>query len=257
MVLAPYRRSGGLTVALRRRTSLYSRLVSTRGGSIIDLTDVDQAVGRSQQYFLEDGLWEIVTGIWLALTVAVPAFVGGVVANWSPVVMLLAGLGIRPVVLAAKSRWVFPRTGHVTYPDPGKVQPSRSLGVSPGRAVSGASTGRLDWVWAVSIAGAIAIPLALTRGLTRGDGGFHVAIGGALGAAFLFAAWRWGQRRWMALASTQVALGLLIAASGLAGPTRLAIHAAGIAVALIASGSMAFAGYIRTAPKAGIDDDGR
>jgi hypothetical protein len=223
----------------------------------MDLADVDRAVGRSQQYFLEDGLWEIATGIWLGLTVAVPAFVGGVVANWSPVVMLLAGPGIRPAVLAAKTRWVFPRTGHVTYPEPGRVAPSPSLGLGPGRDLGGASTGRLDWVWAISVASVIALSLALTWRVASGDGAFHVGVGGALGAAFGFAGRRWGQRRWLGLALGLVGLGALVAVSGLDGPKKLAAHAAGIAVALIASGALAFAHHLRHAPKAGAEADAR
>jgi hypothetical protein len=224
----------------------------------MDLADVDRAVGRSQEYFLEDGLWEIATGLWLALTVALPLLIEGPAANWTPVAMLLGSLAIRPAVLAAKSRWVFPRTGHVTYPEPGKRAPSRvALGLGPGSVVSGASTGRLDWVWVSSIAAAIAIPLALTRGLPHGDGGFHVAVGVALGAAFLFAAWRWGQRRWTVVGSGLMALGLLIAASSLDSATKLMLHAAGIAAVLILSGAVAFAGYLRRAPRTGADADGR
>jgi hypothetical protein len=224
----------------------------------MDLADVDRAVGRSKEYFLEDGLWEIVTGLWLALTLALPAFLGGVVANWSPVAMLLGSLAIRPAVLAAKSRWVFPRTGRVTYPDPGGSRHSSlGIGLGPGPVASGASAGRIDWIWASSLAAAIAIPLALTRGLPRGDGGFHVAVGAVLGAAFLFAARRWGQRRWIATGVALMALGLLVAASGLAGATGLTIHTAGIAAVLILSGAAAFAGYLRRAPRVGADADGR
>jgi hypothetical protein len=93
----------------------------------MELTDVDRALKRPQQYFLEDGLWEIAVGLWLALTAALPLLIGGAAANWGWSVMLLTGLGLRPAVLAAMDRWVHPRTGHVTYPDEGQA-PSGLLG---------------------------------------------------------------------------------------------------------------------------------
>jgi hypothetical protein len=224
----------------------------------MDLAEVDRAVSRPGRYFLDDGLWEIVVGLWLALTVALPEFVGGAVANWAPCAMLLGVLAIRPAVLSAKARWVFPRTGRVTYPEPGTLPSRSSLGLGPGRGqvVSGPSTGRLNWLWAAIIAGAGAVPLALTRGLPRGHG-FHLAVGAALGAAFLFASWRWGQRRWIALGVVLAALGLLVANSRLDDPARLAAHTAGLAAALMASGGAAFASYLRHAPGPGADADGR
>ena len=109
----------------------------------MDLADLDRAVGRSQRYFLEDGLWELATGLWLALTVALPLLLEGPAANWAPVAMLLGSLAIRPAVLAAKSRWVFPRTGHVTYPEPGTRPPIRIA-----RAARALSTWRSAWLWA-------------------------------------------------------------------------------------------------------------
>ena len=99
--------------------------------------DVDRALKRPGEYFFEDGLWEITVGLWMALTVALPLLVGGAAGNWSPVMVLLTSLGLRPAVLAAKGRWVYPRTGRVTYPDPEEVPPTEiSLGLSPASARS-------------------------------------------------------------------------------------------------------------------------
>ena len=66
----------------------------------------------------------------------------GTVAN---VVLLLGGLGLQPAVLAAKNRWVYPRTGRVTYPDHAKAPAARSPSVStrrPGRRSAGSREAR-------------------------------------------------------------------------------------------------------------------
>ena len=59
------------------------------------------------------------------------------------------------------------------------------------------------------------------------------------------------------MGSALMALGLLIAASSRGSATKLTLHAAGIAAALILSGAAAFSGYLRRAPRRGADADGR
>jgi hypothetical protein len=227
----------------------------------MEVTDVDRALKRSQEYFLEDGLWEIAWGLWMALTVALPLLIGGVAANWGWSVMLLTGLGLRPAVVAAKDRWVHPRTGHVTYPAEGQGPHPVSLDLSPAR---GLTTGPAPQGWAAARLGtsvlgmtmAAAISLSLSR-RGFGDAGAHITLGFILGALLLIAAWRWRQRRWIALAVTLPLLGAGVASSGMSGQRALAAHAAGIACALVASGTVAFASYLRRAPKPLIDPDGR
>jgi hypothetical protein len=231
----------------------------------MEAADVEQALKRPREYFLEDGLWEIVMGLWIGLTVALPMSIGGAAANWSPVVMLLGSLAIRPAVLAAKARWVYPRTGRVTYPDFEQRPPARtSLGLSPatGPVATGVRRGRAA-LWTVSVAGAVVIPLAVSRRLGDaarrlgfGEAGGHLMVGIILGGCLLFAAWRWRQRRWIALAVTFPLLGVLVASSGMSGEPALAIHSGGLALALVVSGVTAFVSYLRRAPKAPPETDG-
>jgi len=202
----------------------------------MDLADVDRAVSRTGRYFFDDGLWEIAVGMWLASTVAFPVLAGGVVAPWAALTVLL----VRPAVLAAKSRWVYPRTGRVSYPPP-----------------ASAGAGRRNAVVAVAVAAAVAVPLAMVRGLPAWDAPAHVAAGVITGAAFLFAARRWGQRRWNVVALFLLALGIAVASSRLDRTGALQAHVGGIGAALLASGTFAFASYVRHAPKAGADAGGR
>lgn len=54
-----------------------------------------------------------------------------------------------------------------------------------------------------------------------------------------------------------LAVGVLVAASGLGHEPALAAHVGSGALALIASGAFAFAGFLRHAPAAGAEADGR
>ena len=197
---------------------------------------------------------------------ALPQFVGGAVANWAPVVWLLTGtLGLWPAVRAAKSRWVYPRTGHVTY---GGFEPPESrisLGLSPATGpIAGPPE---EGVWMARLKAMLPSLLGLLpfvlipawfryslgdAGSTRAAGRLdlvdalcHAAIGLVLGSLLLLAAWRWRQRRWLALGAVFASLGLLVALSGLSRLQAVGLHAAGISAALLASGTAAFVFYRR------------
>ncbi len=221
----------------------------------MELTDVDRALKRPGEYFFEDGLWEIAAGLWIGLTLAVPQLIGGAAGNWAPVVMLFTALGLRPAVLAAKGRWVYPRTGHVTYPDPEELPQARiSLGLSPatGPAAGPVPRGRRAYWTAIGLAVAGAAfmggALAVSRRVGARDAGGHLGVGVFVGGCLLVAAWRWRQRRWIGLAAALVLLGTLMALSGMNEEPALALHAAGVAVALVISGTVAFVRYLRRAP---------
>jgi hypothetical protein len=224
----------------------------------MELAEVDRALERPGEYFFEDGLWEITVGLWMAMTVALPLLVGGAAGNWSPVVVLLTSLGLRPAVLAAKDRWVHPRTGRVRYPDPEEAPPTRtSLGLSPaaGPVVAPVPRGR---AWGRPVMGtAAAVFMGMGVGVSRrlgfGDAGGHLMIGAVVGSCLLVAAWRWRQRRWLGLAVALALLAILVASSGMGPERTLALHAAGIAGALVVSGTVAFVSYLRRAPKAAVN----
>jgi hypothetical protein len=230
---------------------------------------VDRALRRPGEYFFEDGLWEIVGGLWIGLTVAHPLHIGGVVENWSPVLLLLTGLGLDPAVKAAKSRWVYPRTGRVTYPDPQELPSAHpSLGLSPATrpVVSPVPQSRAARLWAVLWAVAIPVFIVLSMraaaglGLSDlpefGNAASHLAFGAAWAIGLLFAAWRWRQRRWVVLAATMAALAIVVASTGLDKERTLALHAAGIAGALVLSGTAAFVSFIHHAPEPGPTTNG-
>jgi len=225
--------------------------------------DVERALDRPGQYFFEDGLWEIVVGLWLILTVAIPSFIGGAVGNWAPVVVLLSSLLLRPAVLAAKGRWVYPRTGHVTYPEDEVPRARTSLGLSPATDpfVSPVPSGRAALVRGLVSGTSAAILAGISVGASRRpgpwDAGGQLAIGIVLGGCLLAAAVRWKQRRWIVLAATLALLALLVALSGLSRGRALACHSAGIAGALVVSGTVAFVTYRRRTQAPETEPDGR
>lgn len=217
----------------------------------MELAEVERALRRPREYFLEDGLWELTMGLWTAVTVALPLFIGGAAANWSPVIMLLAGLALQPAVRAAKRRWVDPRTGRVTYPELPAAEGPVSLGLSPATATAGEgvplSRIRVLLICLVGTGCAVFIALALqsSRGFGYGNAGGHLAAGVALGGFLLFGAVRWGQRRWIVLAGVVIVVSALVALGGLPEERALAWHVAALAMAFVASGALAFAAYRR------------
>ena len=217
--------------------------------------DVDRALKRSGEYFYEDGLSEIVVGLWIGVTVALPLLLfgwaqGATAALWA---FTSSGL-VRPAILAAKKRWVHPRTGGVAYPDPATVSPTlTSLRLSP---ASRPAVGPVPGRWAATyflVPGVLVMLLLLgveqSRRLGIWGAGGHLLIGSLLSGCLLLVWWRWRQRRWIALAFALALLATAVASSGLGWERALALHAAGIAVAFIASGAVAFATYLRHAPK--------
>jgi hypothetical protein len=217
--------------------------------------DLDRALRRSGEYFYEDGLFEIVVGLWIGLTVALPLFLFGWAKGDKVLWVFVTGLLIRPAILAAKERWVHPRTGRVAYPDPANVSPTlTSLGLSPAtRPAVGPAPGQ----WAATyfhpgiLVGFMMLGVELSRHLGIWGAGGHMLIGSLLSGCLLLAGWRWRQRRWIALGLALALLATAVASSGLGWERALALHAAGIAFALIASGTVAFLGYLRHAPRAG------
>jgi hypothetical protein len=224
----------------------------------MELQDVERGLKRPCEYFFEDGLWEIAMGLWFGLTLALPLLVLGPLEE--PVWLLLlytclcGALGLRPVVVAAKDRWVHPRTGHVRYPDPEPGPTRISLGLDPATrpTVGPSSQRRAAYMRLVLLPGACTLLVGAGFGLSRrlgfGDAGGHMTVGFALGIAFLIAAGRWQRLRWIVLAVWLPLLGLLMASIGVSRGRAVAEHAAGIAATLVASGAAAFVSYLRRAP---------
>jgi hypothetical protein len=227
--------------------------------------EVERALRRPFEYYYEDGLWEITAGLWIGLTLAVPMLSGGWLGHWAPVLLLLTGLFVRPAVVAAKEWWVFPRTGHVTYPSVEQEavrEPPLSLGLSPWSEPVPTSSSRDRFLRVLkptllSTTIAIALPLLMrgAHGVSRqlpvridsGSAVFHISSGLAVGGCFLYGAWRFRQRRWVVVALAVAAAGLLIPLLASSAQRALAWQASVASAALLASGLAAFVSYRRRA----------
>ena len=226
-------------------------------------TEVDRALKRSGEYFFEDGLCEIVVGLWIGLTVALPLLLlGWVMGDTTAMLAFAWGYSVRPAILAAKRRWVHPRTGRVEYEPENVPSTLISLGLSPANRPA---AGPARQYWAISLSytlpGAFVVAvlsgIELSRHLGIWGAGGHLLIGSLLSGCLLLAWWRWRQRRWIALALALALLATAVASSSLDWERALALHAAGITVALIVSGTVAFVSYLRQAPKPLPETNGR
>jgi hypothetical protein len=225
--------------------------------------DVDRALMRPGEYFFEDGLCEIVVGLWIGLTVALPQLLlGWEKGDMTATLAWAASFSLRPAILAAKERWVHPRTGRIEY-DPANVPSTlTSLGLSPGsRPAAGPAPGRwaslLSYFFPDTLALLVLLGIEQSRRLGIWGSGGHLLIGSLLSGCLLLAWWRWKQRRWIALAVVLALLATAVASSSLSWEQALAFHAVGIAIALIACGTVAFSSYLRRTPKSPSEVDGR
>ena len=225
--------------------------------------DIDRALKRPGEYFFEDGLCEITVGLWIGLTIAVPQLLlGWAKGDVTATLAWATSFSLRPAILAAKERWVYPRTGRVAY-GPESMRPSQaSLGLSPADGpAAGPAPSHGATLLSYFLPGTLAFLVLLgLEGSTRlgiwGAGG-HLLLGSLLSSWLLLAWWRWRQRRWVALAFALALLATAVASSGLEREGALALHAAGVAGAILASGTVAFASYLHHAPGPVPEADGR
>jgi len=225
--------------------------------------EVDRALDRPAEYFFEDGLWEIVVGLWLGSTLALPLWAAPGPKWESHIYFALFGALalLRPVVLAAKDRWIHPRTGHVTYPEPeaGSTVISLDLGPSAPTAHGPGGQRRAAYVRSILIPGAFTLGVvgafAASRRLGFGDAGGHAVVGLGLGTAFLVAARHFRQRRWIGVAVALALLGVAVALGAPNRETALPTHAAGVAFTLVASGTWALCRTVRRAPRPEAETD--
>ena len=228
----------------------------------MERADVDRALKRPGEYFFEDGLCEIAVGLWIGLTVALPQLLlGWAKGDLTATLAWAVSFSLRPAILAAKEKWVYPRTGRVAYA-PENMRPSTaSLGLSrANRPAAGPAPGHGATLLSYFLPGTLVLLVLLgIEGARRwglwGAGG-HSLIGSLLSIGLLLAWWRWRQGRWVALALALVLLATALASSGLEWEEALALHAVGVAGAILASGTIAFASYLHHAPKPAPEADG-
>lgn len=193
------------------------------------MNDLNKTIRRSQQYWFEDGLMELLLG--LLFVVLSGLFLWQSTTN-SPYAALIGGLAMPVIIIAGailmgialrwlKERFVYPRTGYVTYAKPTNKQ--RGLSALLGLVIGAAM--------------AIVITQLELAELTT------AFIGAGMGVALFMLGNRAGLLRFHLLAVWAVAVGVIIAFLDVA-ETVASTYALGlIGLSLVVSGGFAFWRY--------------
>ena len=224
----------------------------TRAGAAMEMIDVDRAIKRPEAYWYEDGLVEIATGLCgvvLALAFLTAGLGRAPFKNFVPIFMMAGGLVgywlARTAVRAAKVRWVFPRTGEVRYRSPG----ARGWAIAFVAAV-GACWGTVLILWMLGHGPA--------GQLLPGGGPWvplnAVTLSGLLLIVARDSGWR---RRIVVVAGLALLFGAVASRSGPNEDLQCSVLYGSTSLALVASGAVAFASYLRHAPVTEGEADGR
>jgi hypothetical protein len=197
--------------------------------------DITRVERRARRYWLEDGLAEVfsgtvfvLVGLYLALLTLGPSKGPGAAALVAgfPVLVIGPSLILRKLILAAKDRYVHPRTGYVRL---------------PARTTHAWSTGIL----AASIAALIAllvnrVPFIVTW--------IPALLGLVLAVAFLVAGRRTNLTRFPAEGIVVVAAGLALSLQHVDENLAAGLLFAWVGLVMAAVGAVVFRRYLRRSP---------
>jgi len=193
--------------------------------------DLNKTIRRSQQYWFDDGLAELLIGVlfavigllfWWQTSAASPIVtIGGAIAL--PFVIIVGVFLLGHTLRWLKQRLVYPRTGYITYQKPSKRR----------RNVS----------WLVGALVGILTAVAVTQlDLTELTAAF---IGAGIGIGMFMIGLRIGLIRFHLLAVWSVAIGILISFSAVADTLAAMLALELIGLGLIVSGGFTFWRYWR------------
>ena len=193
------------------------------------MNDLNKTIRRTQQYWFEDGLVELLLGLlflvlsglfwWQVVTDSeYGALIGGIAM---PFIIILGAILLGVTLRWLKQRLVYPRTGYVTYAKPTNKQRGMSalLGLVFGAAM------------------AIAVTQLELAELAP------AFIGAGIGFALFMLGNRVGLLRFHLLAIWDVAVGIIIAFWGLAENVASTYALGLVGLSLVVSGGFAFWRY--------------
>ena len=193
------------------------------------MKDLNSTIRRSTQYWFDDGLVELLIGIysavigllfWWQTTVATfESAIASVVAL--PAIIIVGSLLLGTTLRWLKQRLVYPRTGYITYQKPTKKQRN------------------LSWFLGAFVGVLVALTvtqLALTE-LTA------VFIGAGIGIGLFMMGYRIGLIRFHLLAVWSVAVGVVISFLGVVDTVAATLALGLIGLGLIVSGGFVFWRY--------------
>ncbi|MBK8902924.1 MAG: hypothetical protein IPM53_17170 [Anaerolineaceae bacterium] len=193
------------------------------------MNDLNKTIRRTQQYWFEDGLVELLLGLLLLVLSGLfwwqvatdseyAALVGGIAM---PFIIVLGAILMGVTLRWLKQRLVYPRTGYVTYAKPTNKQRGLS-------AVLG---------FVIGAAMALTITQLELAELTP------AFIGAGMGLALFMLGNRVGLLRFHLLALWAVASGIIIAFLGVAETVASTFALGSIGLSMVASGGFAFWRY--------------
>lgn len=196
--------------------------------------DIKEIERRAQRSFYEDGLMEIITGLFLTIT-------GGLINGRAWGILILSVFVIfagKRVINELKKRFIFPRIGYVSFP----ADEGAAKGVLKGLAI-----------YLVLVVGS-ALVLILILGQERGLSfwlmhAIPALIGLVMAMGPIYAADKFGLRHWYVFAALFVISGLAVPFLNLENVyLSLTIQISGMGVIILLVGLIMFIRFLRTHP---------
>ncbi len=194
------------------------------------MKDLNKTIRRSQQYWFDDGLVELLIGLlfiilgllfWWQMTMASTRVAALIFGIGLPLAIILGALGLGWLLRWLKQRLVYPRTGYVTYQKPSRKQRNFS--------------------WLLGGLVGIFMVVAVTQlDLTELTAAF---IGAGIGIGLFMIGVRIGLMRFHLLAVWSVAVGVVISFADVAETLAATLALALVGLGLVVSGGLSFWRY--------------